>query len=99
MDTNNLNPNSTQQKDEKLWKLAKKRAEFKRSLAVYLVINALLWGVWFFTSGKHGDYSFPWPVFVSLGWGVGMAFSYIGAYTGYKESLTEKEYNKLINKN
>lgn len=97
MDTNNIS--NGQQRDEKLWKLAKKRAEFKKYLLTYLVINAFLWGIWLFNSYRHGDYSFPWPAFVSLGWGIGLAFSYIGAYSGYKESLTEKEYNKLINKN
>lgn len=97
MDTNNIS--NGQQRDEKLWKLAKKRAEFKKYLLTYLVINAFLWGFWLFNSYRHGDFSFPWPAFVSLGWGIGLAFNYIGAYSGYKESLTEKEYNKLINKN
>ena len=92
---NNLNGNN-QQRDENLWKLAKRRAEFKRSLITYLVINLFLWGVWFFTAYRHGDFSFPWPAFVSLGWGVGLAFSYMSAYSG-RESLTEKEYNKLKN--
>ncbi|MBE2219078.1 MAG: 2TM domain-containing protein [Ignavibacteria bacterium] len=95
---NNIN-SGTQQRDEKLWRLAKKRTAFKKSLLIYLAVNVLLWGIWLFTSGKHGNYTFPWPAFVTLGWGIGIAFSYIGAYTGYKESLTEKEYNKLINKN
>lgn len=99
MDSQNNINSSAQQRDEKLWKLARKRAAFKKSLLVYLAVNLFLWGVWFFTSGRHSDYSFPWPVFVTLGWGIGVAFSYIGAYTGYKESQTEKEYNKLINKN
>ncbi|MEO8512050.1 MAG: 2TM domain-containing protein [Ignavibacteria bacterium] len=98
MDTN-LNNGNSGQRDEKLWKLAKKRAEFKKHLLTYLVINVFLWCLWFFTASKHGDFSFPWPGFVTLGWGIGLAFNYIGAYSGFKDSQTEKEYNKLINKN
>lgn len=98
MDTqNNLNQD-TQPKDEKLWKFAKKRAEFKKYLLTYLVINVFLWGIWFFNASRHGDFNFPWPAFVTLGWGVGLAFSYIGAYSGMKETLTEREYEKLKNK-
>ncbi len=96
-DQNNL-INGSGQRDEKLWKLAKKRAEFKRHLLTYFVINIFLWGFWLFNSYRHDDFSFPWPVFVSLGWGVGLAFNYIGAYSSFNDSLTEKEYNKLINK-
>lgn len=96
MDINNIG--NSGQRDEKLWKIAKRRAEFKRHLLTYFVVNIFLWGFWFFTATRHGDFSFPWPVFVTLGWGVGILFSYISAYSGNKETLTEKEYNKLINK-
>jgi hypothetical protein len=95
---NNLNNGSSVQRDEKLWKLAKKRAEFKKQLLTYFIINVFLWGLWFFNSYRHGDFTFPWPAFVTIGWGIGLAFSYIGAYSGYEESMTEKEYNKLVNK-
>ncbi len=98
MDNQNIN-NSTQNRDDKLWKLAKKRAEFKKHLITYLIINVFLWGMWLFSSLRHGDFSFPWPAFVSLGWGIGLGFNYIGAYTGFKDSMTQKEYEKLISKN
>jgi hypothetical protein len=96
------NQNFTNQSDnidKNLWKIAKKRAEFKKHFFIYLLINLLLWGIWIFTSLKRGDFSFPWPIFVSFGWGVGIAFNYISVYTNYNKSLTEKEYQKLINKN
>ncbi len=93
MDTNN-----TQPRDEKLWKAARKRVEFKKHLLVYAIVNIFLWGMWAFGGLKRGDYSFPWPVFVTMGWGIGIIFNYIGAYSGLKDSLTEREYQKLINK-
>ena len=89
-----------QQRDEKLWQMAKKRADFQRSLVSYFVVNALLWVIWFFTTGRHGhNGSIPWPLWVMLGWGVGLIFQYLNAYGGSKNDLVEKEYEKLKNQN
>lgn len=94
---NSFNP--APPKDERLWKIAKRRAEFKKHVLTYLIINIFLWGIWAFSSIRHGDFSFPWPAFVTLGWGIGLGFNYISAYTGFKDQLTQKEYEKLLNKN
>ncbi|MBE2228962.1 MAG: 2TM domain-containing protein [Ignavibacteria bacterium] len=99
MDNQNNITTGTGQRDERLWKLAKKRAEFKKHLLTYFIVNIFLWGIWLFNSIRHNDFDFPWPAFVTLGWGIGVAISYIAAYSGNPESLREKEYNKLINKN
>jgi hypothetical protein len=86
-------------RDEKLWRIAKKRAGFKKHLASYIIVNGFLWAMWFFTEGHHisqwGNDAFPWPVWPSLGWGIGLAFSYYGAYHDDKESDTLREYQKL----
>lgn len=83
-------------KDEKLWRIAKKRADFKKSLFTYLVVIAFLWAIWWFTTGRHtGFQSYPWPVWVMLGWGVGLGFQYFEAYNGNKQDLIEDEYEKL----
>lgn len=85
------------QKDQELWKIAKKRVGFKRHLASYLIVNAFLWFLWWFTDGSsHG--SFPWPVWPMLGWGIGLAFSYRDAYVHSGSSAIDKEYEKLKNK-
>jgi hypothetical protein len=39
-------------RDEQLWRIAKKRAGFKKHLATYIIINGFLWAVWFFTKGS-----------------------------------------------
>jgi len=83
-------------KDPHLWRIAKKRASFKEGLYSYLIINAFLWALWYFTS--DGDwYGIPWPVWSTLGWGIGVAFQYFEAYYGNKNELAEKEYEKLKN--
>lgn len=85
-------------KDEKLWKIAKKRAAFKRHLFTYLAVNAFLWIMWFFQFLKHDHAAgFPWPLFPTIGWGLGVLFNYKEAYSD-KDSLAEKEYEKLVNK-
>lgn len=82
--------------DDKLWRIAKKRAEFKKSLYSYLVINAFLWAIWWFTTGRFtGLTDYPWPIWVMFGWGIGLGFQYFEAYNGSKEDLAEQEYQKL----
>jgi 2TM domain len=84
------------QQDKELWKLAKKRASFRRHLIFYFVINAFLWAIWWLTSGRYGlRHGVPWPVWVMLGWGVGLAFNYFRAYGESGQKMAEKEYEKL----
>ena len=87
-----------EQRDERLWQMAKKRAGFQRSLVSYFVTNALLWFIWWYTSGRHGDNDrMPWPAWVMIGWGIGLIFQYMNAYGGSKKDLVDKEYEKLKN--
>lgn len=85
-----------QERDERLWQLARKRAGFQRSLVSYFVVNAFLWALWWFTAGRRGfNTGTPWPLWVMLGWGMGLIFQYLDAYGGSKKDLVEKEYDKL----
>lgn len=85
------------EKERELWKLAKKRVGFKRHLATYIVINAFLWVLWYFTD-RNDDYNgVPWPIFPMLGWGIGIMFSFLGAYVFVKHDSVEREYEKLKN--
>lgn len=82
--------------DERLWRMARKRADFKKSLYGYLVINAFLWGIWWITGGRYtGNHQYPWPVWVMLGWGVALGFQYFNAYNGNKQDLAIEEFKKL----
>ena len=83
-------------KDPVLWELAQKRASFKCHLASYVIVNGFFWILWYFT-GQHVDDEsrFPWPVWPMLGWGIGLAFHFAGAYVFPKANSVEKEYEKL----
>ncbi|HEX2607296.1 MAG TPA: 2TM domain-containing protein [Flavisolibacter sp.] len=83
-------------KDPLLWQLAQRRAAFKRHLTSYVIINLFLWILWYFTGGKTYGSGVPWPVWPTLGWGIGIAFSYAGAYLS-NGSTVEREYDKLNN--
>ncbi len=80
------------QRNDMLWQMAKKRAGFKWSLASYFFVNCMLVAIWFISSGP---YSYFWPVWPMLGWGLGLAFQYFSAYHGDKIFTAEKEYEKL----
>lgn len=86
-----------QGKDPRLWQLAQRRAAFKGHLAMYLIVNVFLWLLWFFSGSKTYGPGLPWPVWPTLGWGIGLAFHYIGAYVNVRPNSVEKEYEKLMN--
>jgi hypothetical protein len=81
-------------KDPDLWRVAQKRARFKRHAFTYVVINAFFWVIWLI-SRDHYYGGLPWPVWPMLGWGIGLAFNYFDAYQDVKSTLAEKEYEKL----
>lgn len=88
-----------EQRDEKLWQLAKRRADFQNSLISFIMVSGICWGVWFFTTGRYtGTHGTPWPLWVMFGLGIGLALKFIRAYKTDKDTLTEQEYNKLKNK-
>jgi hypothetical protein len=82
-------------KDPQLWEIAQKRASFKSHLLTYVVINAFLWILWYFTGGERPHNGWPWPVWPMLGWGIGLFFHYASAYIFPKANSVEKEYEKL----
>ncbi len=80
--------------DRALWEIAKRRASFKRHLLTYVVVVGFLWAIWALT-GDRDDRRFPWPIWATLGWGIGMIFHYLGAYVFPRENSVEKEFEKL----
>lgn len=80
--------------DDTLWQVARQRAAFKRSVVSYIVVNAFLVGIWFFSSAH---YNYFWPKWPMLGWGIGLVFQYLGAYQGNNFFSAQKEYDKLKN--
>jgi 2TM domain len=89
-----------EQRDEKLWQLAKRRADFQDSLIGFVVVTVICWAVWYFTAGHRVGFSYggtPWPLWVMLGLGIGLVFKFMKAYKTDKDTLAEREYEKLKN--
>lgn len=80
------------QKEDILWQQAKRRVAFKASLSAYLLVNLALVVIWYFTSGPH---SYFWPIWPMIGWGIGIAIQYAGAYHANQLFSVEEEYRKL----
>ena len=88
-----------EQRDKELWKIAKKRAGFKSHLTTYIIVNIFLWAVWYFTGAEmNRNDHFPWPLWSTLGWGVGIAFHYASTYIYPKHDVVQREYDKLKSK-
>lgn len=92
-------------KDPVLWEIAQKRAGFKSHAVSYVIVNAFLWGIWFLSAEhRHMNFDdfgwghFPWPLWPTLGWGIGLAFHFAGAYIFPRANSVEREYEKLKNK-
>jgi hypothetical protein len=93
------NANIPEGKDPLLWEIAQKRAGFKSHLTTYIIVNSFLWFTWFVTSSRYTgdimDMNFPWPIWPTLGWGIGLAYNYADAYIFPKANTVEREYQKL----
>jgi 2TM domain len=48
----------------------KKKSDFRTHLLVYVLVNAMLIGIWAATGT-----GFFWPIFVILGWGIGVVLN------------------------
>lgn len=87
-----------EEKDKQLWKLAKKRVAFHRNLYLFIVINALFWLIWIFdnlNSPKQEFWSFPWPIYPLIGWGIALGLQYFNTYSDANLNAVEREYEKL----
>jgi len=70
----------------------KKRQDFRAHLLVYALSNAMVWIVWAFTGT-----GFPWPVFITAFWGIGLIMN---AYDVYgrgpiREADVQREIERL----
>jgi len=87
--------------DNHLWKIAKARVEFKAQLRKYFFINALLWAIWLLVniSQRGPEWGFPWPLYVTVIWGIVMLIQYYNAYLKKIDDPVRKEFDKLKKKN
>jgi hypothetical protein len=59
---------------EQALRTLKKRRDLHTHAFVYLTINLLVWGVWLAIAMTSGSW-YPWPIWVTLGWGVGLVLN------------------------
>jgi hypothetical protein len=76
--------------DSKLWRQAKARMEFRVHFGIYLGVMLALWVLWAWI----GVDTHPWPVYPTIGWGIGIFFHFLEAYQ-YFDRMTKQEYMKL----
>ncbi len=80
-----------------LWDKAKARVSFRWHATIYCAIISLLWLGWYL-SGDTNIYhtkATPWPIFPTLGWGIGLLSHYLAAYRNAGETAVKKEFQKL----
>ncbi|OQP49802.1 hypothetical protein A4H97_28355 [Niastella yeongjuensis] len=51
------------------------RKGFRIHLLVFVLSIPGMWIVWYFT-----DRSYPWPLWSTIAWGIGVLFHYLGAF-------------------
>lgn len=73
-----------------LTKRAKARVGFKIHFTVYVSVIGFLWVLWFMTGVRH-----PWPIYPTLGWGIGVLFHYLVAYCFF-DRMVEEEKQKQV---
>jgi hypothetical protein len=85
MSTTADNPEVREQALERL----KKQQDFRAHVLVYAMVNALVWTIWALTGA-----GFPWPVFVTGGWGIGVVMNAWDAY--WRRPITEAAVRREI---
>ncbi len=83
-------------------KRVKDRERLKWHAATYLIINVFMWAIWLVTAltSQPHDWQWVWPIWITLGWGVGLAFNFFGYLSGRSsesrhEELVEREMERM----
>ena len=82
---------SEEERRQRARKRAKEKFGFLLHLTIYIIINGFLWAQWALIG-----FGFPWPAFASLGWGIGLAFHFAGAWLGLGRGWIEKETQRIL---
>jgi len=77
--------------EQELRKLAvsrlKKKRDFRTHVVIYVIVNAMLVGIWAVTGA-----GFFWPIFPILGWGIGVGANAWDVYG--RKPITEDEVQR-----
>jgi hypothetical protein len=102
---------SIEMSDEEIRRLAIQRVRRKRRffshLTVYLIVNAFLWLMWALSAsgiavaygwGMMRGTAFPWPVFVTVFWGIGLISHGLGVFAfhgGWEQKEIDREIEQI----
>lgn len=80
---------------EALRRLKKKR-DFKTHVLAYLLVNGSLWAIYALIAALDGAI-FPWPIFPTLGWLIGLVLHAWDTYgqKPFSEEQIERELKRL----
>lgn len=82
--------------DSEKWKTARNRVYFRNALYIYLAVNLFLWFVWYMSLNEQPiQFRNMWPLWSTLGWGLGIYFMYLHAYKSKSKEAIQKEYEKI----
>jgi hypothetical protein len=70
----------------------KRKRAFQYQLGIYVLVNLLLWVIWAATG-----FGFPWPAFVTVFWGIGLASQAWMIYRG-AAPITEEQIQREMGK-
>ena len=90
-DVDDVVAGSPEQRREQAVRRLKKRRDFRAHLTSYVVVNTALWGVWAVIGATSGSW-FPWPVFVTLAWGIGLTMNAREVYL--RRPISEEEIQR-----
>jgi 2TM domain len=81
-------------RDQALRRL-KKRRDFHAHLFVYAVVNIVVWGIWSIVGVRSSDWD-PWPLWLTLAWGLGIVFNAWDVYA--RRPITESEVRREMDR-
>src|SRR5437588_111814 len=71
----------------------KQRRDLKAHAFVYALVNIVVWSIWVVVAfGSHSWW--PWPVFLTLFWGVGLVMNAWDVYV--RKPITEEDVRREI---
>jgi hypothetical protein len=73
----------------------KQRRDFHAHVFAYVAVNVVLWGVWVIV-GATSDSWDPWPLWVTLLWGLGLLFNAWDVY--FRHPITEEEIRREMDR-
>ena len=79
-------------RDQALRRL-KQRRDFKAHAFIYVLVNAVVWAIWTVIAVSSHSW-WPWPVFITLGWGIGLVMNAWDVYV--RKPITEDELQREI---